>query len=979
MSLVPLYVKTSYSLLTSMIKIKDLINFCKQNGYDAITITDNNMYGVMEFYLECKKNNIKPIIGLETTLDDKKIILYAENMKGYKNIIKFSTIMTERKLELGDYKKYNLGLLAIIPYESISLYDVLSPYYKNIFKGYKTKEERDKLEGDNLVYINETLYLDENNKEYIGYLNAIKTGIKNDDITYNNHLLSREELEKIGDLENNKLINNLCNLKIEKDHNLLPIYKTPNNLNAYDYLKELCKKGLIEKFGKMIPKIYIDRLKYELDVINKMGFCNYFLVVWDYVKFSKDNNILVGPGRGSAAGSLVSYCLNITDVDPIKYNLLFERFLNPERVTMPDIDIDFQFERRGDVINYCLNKYGIKNVAQIITFGTLGAKQVIRDVSKILGLETKKIDKIAGLIDSRNTLIEAYNNNEKLRFLIDNDSENKQMYEIAMKLEGLPRHTSIHAAGIVMSEVELDNIIPLDKSHGNFYTTSYSMNYLEDLGLLKMDFLGLRNLTTISDILKEVNKREHKNLTFETIPTDDINTIKIFTEANTEGIFQFESEGMKNFLRKFKPSTFEDIFSAIALFRPGPMDNIDSYIRRKKGVEKIDYLHDDLINILKPTYGIIVYQEQIMQIANVMAGYSLGEADVLRRAMSKKKKDILDNERTKFISKSIEKGYEEEVANKVYDMILKFANYGFNRAHSVAYAVISYKMAYLKYHYPKYFMSSLLTMVIGSETSTRNYIYECNLNNIKILKPDINLSTERYEVEELGIRFSFAPIKNIGLMACKAIISEREKGKFTDIYDFIKRCYGKTINRKSLESLIDAGCFTSFGLNRKTVHHNLERLINYAELVSDLDEDFIDKPELEIVKEFDDNEIIHREFDLFGFYLSKHPITQYKEGANNNLSINKLDNYINQKVNIIVMIDDVKEILTKNNEHMCFLKVSDETNSTDATLFPRIYEKYNDLREDDVINIRGRAEKRNDKVQIVVDELIILNKSLSKE
>ena len=977
MKYVPLYIKTHNSLLTSMIKVDELISYAKDNHYDVLTITDNNMYGVMEFYKKCLANNIKPIVGIEVTVDDNIFVLYCQNMNGYKNLLKITTIASGRSLTINDLNQYNMDLICIVPFLSLKIYDNLNKIYRYIFKSYIDNEERKMLTGTNLIYMREVLYLHSADKSYIGYLKSIKDGIVMDNIDKDlndNHFLSIDEVEKKypNDLDNNNQINDLCNLKIEFHTNLLPTYICPNNVDSFTYLKDLCRQGLKRLFGNTVNKAYIERLRYELDVINKMGFCNYFLVVWDYVSYSKNHGILVGPGRGSAAGSLVSYCLNITDIDPLKYNLLFERFLNPERISMPDIDIDFEYNRREEVINYCISKYGIKRVAPIITFGTLGSKQAIRDVGKAMDLDLKVIDYICKMIDSRLSLLNNYNQNIKLKNHLNNNDEFMRLYKVALKFEGLKRHTSIHAAGIVMADYDLDEIIPLNKNHENFYTTGYSMEYLEELGLLKMDFLGLRNLTLINDVINDINFTEQAKLNFDNIPINDDKAIAIFTDVKTMGIFQFESVGMMNFLRKFRPSNFEDIFAAIALFRPGPMKNIDSYIKRKQETEEIDYIHPDLEKILKPTYGIIVYQEQIMQIASVMAGYSLGEADVLRRAMSKKKESVLIAGKEDFVKRSIKKGYDEKIAVKVYDLILKFAAYGFNRAHSVAYAMIAYKMAYLKANYPKYFIKGLLTMVIGSEIKTKEYIYECKINNINILKPDINLSDKEYFVEEFGIRYPLTNIKNIGVSAVTTILNERKKGRFENIYDFIKRTYGKSINSKTLESLIDAGCFTSLGLNKQTLHHNLDLIINYGELIKDLGEEYTLKPELLIIDEYSKKELMSKELEVFGFYLSNHPVTEYKLRYNDIVDLNQLNNYFDKTVNLIVYVDRIKEIDTKKNDKMCFITGSDEINTIDVVLFPQVYEKYNNINVGNIIYINGRIEKRFDKLQVMVNEINVI-------
>ena len=969
MNYVPLYVKTHNSLLSSFIKENDLIEYAKKNDLTSLTITDNNMYGVLDFYHLCLKNNIKPIVGLEVNYLDKKIVLYCKNYEGYQNLIYLSTKMSEGNITLDIIKEKSSNLICIVPFNSRDLYYILLDIYVDIFQGYSTIAERKELDGDNLIYLSETLCLDEKDSKYLNYLECIKTGRPIDEINFDKKNSFMHEVKTIliefkEDLKNNEYIFKNCNLEIKTNQQLLPIYQCPNNLDSYSYLKKLCIGGLKKIFGEKVSVIYQERLKYELEVINKMGFCNYFLVVWDYVKYAKEHDILVGPGRGSAAGSLVSYLLNITTIDPIKYKLLFERFLNPERITMPDIDIDFEYTRREEVVNYCIEKYGLKKVAPIITFGTLGAKQAIRDVGRAMNISLKSVDHLCSLVDSRLSLKENYNKNKKIQDYLEINQNFKQLFKIASKLEGLKRHTSIHAAGIVMSNIDLDLVIPLDKNHDNFYTTAYSMDYLEELGLLKMDFLALRNLTLIKEVLDEI-----PDLTFDLVPSNDPKAINIFTTVNTSGIFQFEFSGMINFLRKFKPNSFEDIVASIALFRPGPMNNIDSYIKRKKGQEKIDYIDDSLVDILKPTYGIIVYQEQIMQIANVLAGYSFGEADVLRRAMSKKKEDILLAEKEKFIKRSINKGYKEEVATKVYNLILKFASYGFNRAHSVAYSMISYRMAYLKAHYPYLFMKNLLTMNIGSELKIKEYIYECKMNNINILPPNINLSSNRFEVEGEAIRYPLTGIKSVGVNSINAILEERKKGQFKDIYDFIKRCYGKSINKKTIESLIFAGCFDDLGFNRKTLFANLDMLINYGEIGDILAEEESLKPVLQECPEFLEKEILLNELSVFGFYLSSHPIINYKNKYPETVFICDLGNYFDKHIDIIVYVDKLKEISTKKDDKMLFITGSDELNTVDIVLFPRVYENISDVNIGDIIKISGKVEKRFDKLQIIASEL----------
>ena len=954
----PLNIKTENYLLSSMIKIKDLIAFALKYNLTSLSITDNNMYGVMEFYDACIRNDIKPIVGLETKIDSLIIILYAKNYNGYKNLLK----ITSNKVDLLFLSKYASDLICILPFESSSLYEKLKNIYEDIFVSFKNEEERELIK-EPKVYMDKILYLEKEDENYIKYLYGVRDGLKepfeldlNDlYLKINNPLMN----------ENNHKIIEMCNLKMEYHDNLLPVYECPDNLDSFTYLKKLCINGLKKIFGSQVGSFYQERLKYELDIINKMGFCNYFLIVYDYVKFAKENGILVGPGRGSAAGSLVAYLLNITEIDPLKYNLLFERFLNPERISMPDIDIDFEYTRREEVINYCINKYGLKRVAPIITFGTLGAKQIIRDLGRVMNVD---IEYLITFINSNLSLTENYNTNEKLRNTLKINDDLRKLFKVATKLEGLKRHTSIHAAGIVMSRVDLDEVIPLENNHEEFYLTGYSMEYLEKLGLLKMDFLALRNLTLLNDTLKDLEQAGIK-IDFNNIPLNDSRTLEIFKNAKTTGIFQFESEGMMNFLRKFKPSNFEDIVAAIALYRPGPMKNIDSYIKRKNGLEKIDYIDDSLIEILKPTYGIIVYQEQIMQIASIMAGYSLAEADILRKAMSKKKEEILLKERENFISNSIKKGIEQTKAEKVYNLILKFAEYGFNRAHSVAYSRIAYNMAYLKAHYYKYFMKNLLTMVSGSD-KTSSYIYECKEAGLEILKPSVLMSDNNYKVEELGLRFPLSAIKNLGINAVNTIVNERENGAYKDIFDFVKRVYGKSVNKKTLESLAYAGTLNSFGYNIKTIINNLDVLTNYAELAGSIFDDDIPKPSIEVYPEYSKRELLEFEFETFGFYLSNHIITEYRSKYNNHVMIKNIEAYFDKNIKLIVYVERLKEVNTKSNNKMLFITGSDEMGKIDLVLFPTVYSGANNISKGNILVVDGRVEKRFDKYQIVVNKII---------
>ena len=956
MNFVPLNIKTNNCLLSSMIKIKDLIKVAKENNIKCLTITDNNMYGVLDFYKECIKNNIKPIVGLEIRLEEE-IILYAENYEGYQNLIKISTIMSSEPLTIKIIQKYSKNLLCIVPYTSRKLYNDLKKIYQDIFIGYKNNEEKAKIKSTNTIYMNKILCLNKEDQNYLKFLYAIKEGVLAKEIIYDFTNTSLIPLKNYNEPNNEKIIK-LCNLQIKFHNKLMPVIDNSENI-----LKEKCISSLKSIFGATAPKKYVERLKYELNTIKSMGYCDYFLIVEDYINYAKSHDILVGPGRGSAAGSLVSYLLNITTIDPLKYDLLFERFLNPERVTMPDIDVDFEDLKRDEVIKYCINKYGIKKVSPIITFGTLGPRQAVKDVGRVLDVNIKKVDILSKMIDPRISLLENYKQNRIKEFL-NNHRDLQAVYKIAIKLEGLKRHASVHAAGIVMANDNLDEVIPLDKSHNNFYTTGYDMTYLEEIGLLKMDFLGLKNLNLISNILKEI-----PDLNFDNIPENDSKALNIFKTANTTGIFQFESDGMINFIKKLKPNTFNDIVAALALFRPGPMQNIDSYIKRKQGKEKINYIHPNLEKVLKPTYGIIIYQEQIMQIANIMAGYSFAEADILRRAMSKKKEKVLLKEKERFIKQSIQRGYTKEISTKVYDLILKFANYGFNKSHSVAYAMISYRMAYLKAHYPKIFIKNLLSSAISSDRKTKEYIYEAKINNIIITPPNINKSSENYIIDKETIIYPLTNIKNVGQNAAKTIIEERQKSPFKDIFDFVRRCYGKAVTRKVIENLILSGAFQDFGYNRKTLIENLENIINYGELN---DEDIF-KPEIERTNEYTKEEIMKNELEVFGFYISNHPITEYKTKIPNIIELKQVNNYFDKTIQTIIYVDRVKLIETKKKEKMMFITGSDELDKIDIVVFPKLFNENSNITEGDILQLFAKVEKRFDKIQLVASTIKKLN------
>lgn len=944
-----LSIKTDYSILSSLIKIPDLISYAINNHIESLGIIDDNLSSSMEFILECQKSNIKPLVSLEVIYQDSKIYLYAKDEQGLHNLFKINTILLNNPLIINDLKKYINNLIILLPYNSIKLYDELKTITNNIFIGYQTKQEKQSalIITNKIIYFNQVLSLTKEDTKYLNYLNMIKDNLTYDnyqDINYSNNYLHITE-------DADELISEV-NITISPSKNLIPHYDE-NIKDSFSYLKALSIKGLTKRLNGNVPKEYQERLIYELNVINKMNFVDYFLIVYDYVKYSIKNNIYVGPGRGSAAGSLVTYSLGITAIDPLKYNLLFERFLNPERVTMPDIDIDFDASKRYLVIDYVKERYGSKRVMPIMTYGTLASKQVLLNVSKILNIDISKINK---LIDPKKTLKE--NLTEEIIKILNTDKKIKQVYYESLKLEGLKKHISTHAAGVVISKEDLDDIIPITKS-GEVYLTGYTMNYLESLGLLKMDFLAIKDLTTMAGIIDKLPTKININ----NIDLNNEEVLNRFKTANTTGIFQFESACMKNFLRKLKPNSFNDLIVALALFRPGPMQNIDSFIKRKEGKEKVEYIVPALEPILKETYGIIVYQEQIMQIFRTIASYKMSEADLIRRAISKKKEKIILEEKEKFILRAEKNGYSKEISTKIYDLILKFANYGFNKSHSVAYALVGYQMMYLKVIYPKIFYSSLLNINIGSVTKTKEYIDEAKSLNIKIVKPDINTSSYDYYINN-DIIMPLRVIKNIGDVVSLEIFEERKKTPYQDFFDFVSRIYNKSINTKTIETLIYAGALDSFNQTRNTLLNNIKQALIYAELVSGLDSNLVTKPNLEIYEELPSNELMNKELELFGFYVSNHPASKYNE-----IKIMNIKDYFDKNITTVGLLESIKTIKTKNNDTMAFLEISDETGSLSYTLFPNKISYANLLKVGDLLKINGHVEKRYDKYQIIVNKI----------
>ncbi|MBP5684130.1 MAG: DNA polymerase III subunit alpha [Bacilli bacterium] len=932
----PIYVKTVYSFLSSLITVDDLINLANANNYQSLCICDDNMFGSMEFITKCNSNNINPIVGV----DFEHYLLFCKNYHGYVNLMKLVTLKSEKEIDYSDLEVYHDDLVLV----------------------YQEESDINKLFKDKFSFQELSIYpikcLNKEDLEILNYLELLRDNKTiSDEIEFDKNVCYQ--------IDNNeyKEFFSLFNLSLEDKGLSLPDFSKYNDtkgLNDDEYLYNLCVNGLKRRFNNKVTVKYKDRLLYELDVIKKMGFSNYFLVVYDFILYAKKNNILVGPGRGSACGSLVSYSLGITDVDPLKYDLLFERFLNNERVTMPDIDTDFPDNKRDLVIDYCRNKYGNNQVASIITFDTFGVKSSLRDMGRVLNVPLYTVDELCKLIGNHeDSLTKLYEENDKIYLMINSDLKLKKLYEVAKRIIDIPRHSSIHAAGIVMANTNLTDIIPL-VYNGEGYISSYEAKYLESLGLLKMDFLGIRNLTIIDDCINLIN-----DLKFSDIPMNDKKTYQLFQDGDTRGIFQFESAGMQNFLRRLKPVTFSDIYNANAFYRPGPSDMIPEFLERRNG-KKFEYISSDLEPILSETKGIIVYQEQIMLIASIMANFSLGKADILRRAISKKKIDLINSMRDDFINGSINNHYSMEVANKVFDDIVKFASYGFNKSHSVAYSVVSYKMAYLKANYPKEFYISILNNSVNDKKIV-DYISEMKKKKINLLKPDINLSSDIWYIKNNKIIMPMTIIKGISNLVVKKILANK-KDKFNDIYDFFMKT---DFDRKVYISIIDSGLLDSFNYNHRTLYENLDNLLNYSKLCVSLGPDYVLKPEMEIKEEFDNMELINKEKDCFGFYLTNHPVRFYKDQDNNIIDLIDIKKYFNKTVDTIIMIDKITKIKTKNGDDMAFITGSDEEGSLEFVVFPKAYQDIENINRNDIVKINGKVERKND-YQIIVNSCIKL-------
>lgn len=960
-----LNIKTDYEFLTSLIKIKDLISYAKKNNIDTLGVTDSNLFSFMEFYESCKKNSIKPIVGIDITIENKKILLYAKNFNGYQNLCKIVSEKNLKELNIDVLNKYKDSLICVC---FKSDYEYFKNIYELVYIRYGSEIELNEIKNitNNVLYMNEVLCFNESDYKYLNYLYMLKDSKTiNDKMNYkfnNNYInLNINEFDKNTNIEFSKLIN----IELPKFNFNLPKYTN----NSLLFLKELCHKGLNRRLNNKIDLKYKERLDYELSVIESTGFVDYFLIVYDIILYAKKNNIYVGPGRGSAVSSLVSYSLGIIDIDPLKYNLLFERFLNPARVSMPDIDIDISDTKRDKVIEYVKEKYGFDKVGNIITFSTLLPKQVLRDVGKVLDINTNKLDQLIGLLNDNESL-ESLENKSKYKDLIKFNKEYIKLLEVSKILEGLKKHPSIHAAGIVIDSEILTNKVPLFKSGDNIIV-GYDKHYIEHLGILKIDLLSIRNLSIIEEILDEIEKETGNKINLNNLPLDDKKTLDLFKRGDTTGIFQYESSGMRNLIKKMNVDSFDDLVVSIAMFRPGPIKMIPTFLKRKNGEERVTYPTKELEPILKETLGIMVYQEQLLEILKVMGGYFYAEADIIRSAIKSKDESILLKEKDNFINRSKNLGYNEAIINNVYNMIMKFASYGFNKSHSVAYAFVAYQMGYLKANYPHIFMMNLLNKEIGRELKTKEYIDESKLLGLTFRSVDINLSTNKYYRFKGEIIMPLNAIKGISLNIVNEILKIRKNKEFKDFIDFVSRCYSKIINKKVIESLILSGVFDKFKVNRRTLIENIEAIINYAEVKSQVGESYSILPEIVKYEEYEDNYLLESEKELLGFYLTNHPVTRYRR--NNDLNIKNINMYFDKNIHMILLIENIKEIKTKNGEPMAFLKLSDEYGNIEGVIFPSYYKNvYDKLKKLQVTDIFCKVEKRLNEYQLVINNIEVL-------
>ena len=1088
---VHLHIHSEFSLLDGANRIKDIPVRAKELGMKAIAITDHGvMYGVIDFYKACKKEGIKPIIGCEVYVAprsrfdkepgvDKQyyhLILLAKNNQGYKNLSKLVSIgFTEGyyykpRIDLEVLEKYHEGLIVLsgclagavnraLLEGQTEKAEEIALWHKNVFgEDYYIEIQNNGIREQvlanqkliqlarklniPLVATNDAHYLKKEDAYNHEILLCIQTGKRMSDEdrmkfeTDELYIKSPEEMSEYFSafpdaIENTVKIADKCNVEFEFGHTILPNYDVPKEYPThYDFLKKLCDDGLKQRYGENPSEEILKRAEYEIGIIKKMGYVDYYLIVWDFIHYAKSHNIPVGPGRGSGAGSILAYAIGITDIDPMKYGLLFERFLNPERISMPDFDVDFSDERRQDVIDYVADKYGHDHVSQIITFGTMAAKMVIRDVARVLDYPYAEADKLAKMIPNEPhiTISKALEQNKELKDLYENNEEINKLLDIAMALEGMPRQTSTHACGVVITKDPVDTYVPLYVRDGQI-STQYIMTTLEELGLLKMDFLGLRTLTVIQDTIDLVKQNRGIDVEFDKDMSDP-NVYKLWQEGKTSGIFQFESQGMTNFMQELKPDCLEDLIAGVSLYRPGPMDQIPRYIKGKQNPGHNEYTHPSLEPILNVTYGCMVYQEQVMQIVRDLAGYSLGRADLVRRAMGKKKLDVMEKEREVFINGQVDEngniivpgcvrnGIDKDSANKIFDEMAEFAKYAFNKSHAACYAVVAYRTAYLKAYYPAEFMASMLNSYLGNLDKVPEYIEECKKLGIEILKPDINKSSSKFTVEfdnnpeekvKMGkIRFGLGSIKNVGLPSIDSIIKERNSsGKFVSFTDFCERISGEAVNKKCIESLIKAGTFDEFKENRATLLASFEGItdvvqsynkkgINGQVTMFDLGNSEDNKIKYHFVEkeEMSEKEKLAMEKEMLGIYISGHPLAKIKDqiikctnisskemkeiDAQNN-SEDENDNKVNenvqyidgQEVTIAGIVTSVKKKYTKNNKIMAFVRIEDLNGSAEIIVFEPTYLKAQDkIIEDNIIIIKGRLSIReDDETKIVAQDI----------
>jgi len=1002
MNYVNLFIETNFSMNGSNIRISDLIKKAILNDYTSLAITDSKMHGVIKFYKECIKNNIKPIIGLNVVTEGIKndsrnnMLLYAKNNDGYQSLMKIASLYSlDNIITLSQLREYSKELIICVntDYSEVSTYfnnnqfneyieviSFLNEITYDIYFGLSSNDELNKKlkSQSKLVVLDNVSYLNKDDSDVSEVLKKIfskqTSGLFTD--KEGKHFKTKQEIIDIyGDypeaINNTNLISKSCEVTISFNKTYLPKYNLKQEVSVKDFLRALVFKGLDKRLvGKKVNKqVYIDRLDFELGVIDNMGYNDYFLIVWDFVKYARSNKYLVGPGRGSAAASLVSYCLGITSIDSIKYDLVFERFLNPERISMPDIDMDLPDDKRDDIIKYVRDFYGINKVASICTFGTFLSKSALRDTARVLEIEGLLLEQIVKISNNYSNITEMISNSKEIQNIIEKDEKARKLLEISSKIEGLNKHVSTHAAGIIITSNDLVEHTPIQKGLLDMMQTQYEAKDLEELGLLKIDFLGLRNLTSIDKIVNLINSSEKKKIDIYKVPVNDELTFDLLKRVETTGIFQLESSGMRSLVRKMQIDCFEDIVTILALFRPGPMENIPLYLKRRLSKEKVIYEHKVLEDILKSTNGIIIYQEQIMKIANLFAGYTYGEADVLRRAVSKKQEDVLIKERSNFVEKATKLGHSEELSNEIYNYIVKFANYGFNRAHSVAYAMVAYWMAYLKSNYPKYFISVLLSSIIGSENQMRNYIFEAHKLGVMILRPSVNLSTDIFEPEGNNLRYPLLGIKNLGINTVNGILLEREKGKFKSYVDFVSRTHS-FLSKRVIESLIYASALNEFKLSKRTMIEKLDEVLNFIMYGS-----YISKDEfvMENLSEYPYVTLEIKELKVLGFNLVMNPLNEHlgyikKHKLLKPSSLSQ--DYVGKEIRIIGILSEMKKIKTKKDTDMAFVTVQDEFSKVSGVLFSSEFiEYYHLLEKNHVYLFKASVEKRNNEIQLVIKKL----------